>query len=102
MPQDVADCCDHAVRVRKNIVIPEPHDTESLRFKPARPLGITRLSESVLSAVQFDDQRPLVADEIDDVAADRRLAAELPAVERMIAETVCTVLGLAEGGRTGP
>ena len=57
-----------------HLMVPEPHDAVPLRRDRAGPLGI-RLG-GVLPAVDFHDQLQRMAGEVDDIVADRHLAAK--------------------------
>jgi hypothetical protein len=67
-------------------MVPEPHNAESLAFQLGRSLGVLASPESVLAAVDLDDEVLFEADEIDHVGSDGALAAELVAGEGPVAE----------------
>src|SRR5215203_3204904 len=75
----------NAGRMIENLVIPELQDAETARLQPGVPLGIVG-AVSVLSAVELDDELPLEADEVHDVAAELFLTAELEAAETAVAQ----------------
>ncbi len=56
----------------------------------------------MLRAVELDDELPLDADEVDDIGADRRLTAELQALQAAVPEQAPEdPLGLCHGGAEG-
>src|SRR5260370_29242515 len=67
---------DHAICIRQHIVVPEAQNTVAPLFEPARPGRVTLFIRRVLSAVHFNDELRCRAQEIDDVGADRLLAAK--------------------------
>jgi hypothetical protein len=58
-------------------MIPKPQYAKALCLQPFGSPRIVFDLAGVLATVQLDDQLDLEADKIDDVVADRRLAAEL-------------------------
>jgi len=68
--QDTAEILDH-------VIIPETQHAPAMLLKPSRAVGLILGDRAVLTAVEFDDQRSFLADEIDDVPSDRYLASEL-------------------------
>jgi hypothetical protein len=75
----VKSACDHPqhpVRIFHHIVVPEAQHTKTLGFQEGRPGRIAREIGRMLPAIHFDDQHVTIAQEIRDVAADRRLPAE--------------------------
>src|SRR5260370_21341146 len=67
----------HAVEIFQDFVVPKPQDAVAFVFQEPTSLGLARRRAIVLAAVDFHDQPGLVAHKIGDVAADRRLTAEL-------------------------
>ncbi|MFO0890600.1 MAG: hypothetical protein U0790_15830 [Isosphaeraceae bacterium] len=82
-PQGEPDCLEHRVHVGEHVVIPKPQYTKTLRVQPERSLVILppRCGLGVLPSIKLDDELPLVANEIHDEWADRRLPSELAAIE---------------------
>ena len=70
---------DHAIWICQNVVVPEPDDREALTFKPSRPALIFGLLPGMLSAVEFNCETPVQANEIDDIGTDRKLPAKAQA-----------------------
>ena len=74
---------DHEPHILVHLVIAEPNHAVAALGKPCRPpcimLRVPLLQ--VLRAVEFDDEPPSEADEVDDVRAERRLSAKLVAVD---------------------
>ncbi|HEU0223458.1 MAG TPA: hypothetical protein VFR34_14775 [Paracoccaceae bacterium] len=68
---------DHAVEIREDVGIPEAEHAEAARGEPGIPGLVSR--PAMLAAFDFDDEGAAEIDEIDDEAADRRLAAEMGA-----------------------
>ena len=75
------DLLHNALDVAQHIIVPEPQHRESQRFQPRGARIIPRDGVQVLRAIDFDDQLPLEAHEIDDVIPDRLLAPEFQATE---------------------
>jgi hypothetical protein len=61
--------------VLQDLVIGEPKDSDPQLAEPFRPALVISLLRrfQVLSAVDFDDERALVAEEVDDIARNRML-----------------------------
>ena len=74
----------HAVQVVQHVVVPEANYAKALALQVGGSRGITL--GRVLAAVNFDDQAPLGAEEVDDVAVDLDLLAEFEAMELATAE----------------
>jgi hypothetical protein len=68
-----------AIRILQNVIIPEAQHAIT---GPAKPFVTKSISvASVLSAIDFDDQPALVADEISDEATHRDLPSEFLSVQ---------------------
>jgi len=78
------DHFQYTVAIAQHVVIPKTKNSITFRSKPPIAFDITRVL-GVLSAIDFDDDAPLVADEVDDEAADQRLSPEAEAIETMCA-----------------
>jgi hypothetical protein len=65
----------HTLGVAKHLVVPEPQHGVALGAQGGVALAIDGVG-MVLTAIDFDDQTRLGAEEIDDIRPDRRLAAE--------------------------
>jgi len=70
-----ADRADHLVGVEQDIVIPESKHPEAEGPEPLIPFSVAGVV-GVLAAVDFDDEPPRQAGEVDDVSTNRLLAAE--------------------------
>ena len=83
------------VEVVHHLIRPEPHERVSLRLEPFRAGCIGTSTEGVLFTVDLDDQLRRRAEEVDDVAPDRLLAAEREPTQAAIAQlTPKTELGV--------
>jgi hypothetical protein len=82
----------HRIKLLHDFVIPEPQNLETLRTQPGIALMVMVGLHGVLSAVHLDDERGLVADEIDDVAPHGLLAFELQAHEAVRAQVIPKLL----------
>jgi hypothetical protein len=81
--QGLRDACQHPLKILQYLVVPESDDLKSVSLETR---GASRVLASfviigVLAAINFDDEPALQATEIDDVIADRVLAAKLCAFE---------------------
>src|SRR6186997_1241704 len=74
----------HGLGIFQDIIIPEAQNPKPLALQPLITTTVGR-AVGVLTSVRLDDDFPIEADEIEDVAPDRNLALEL-----VSAETVCT------------
>ena len=70
----------NAIRVFQNIVVPESQDAIAALIQPVRSHGIFCGLFAVLSAVHFDNEPCIKANEVDDIGTDWCLAAEAMAV----------------------
>ena len=73
------------VGVLKDIVVPEPNDAVALALEPTGAPCVALKLSSVLTAIDFDDELALKADEIDDEPSDGRLATEKASAEFAVA-----------------
>jgi hypothetical protein len=75
----------NAISVAQDIGIPEAKDPVALRFKPPIALDVALILR-MLSAVDFNDQRSLVTNKIDNEAPDRCLPPEAETAQPMSAQ----------------
>src|SRR3954470_15388654 len=75
----------NAGRMIEHLVIPEAQDDKVARAQPGIALGIVG-ALGMLAAVELDDELPLEADEVHDVASELLLPAELEAAEAAVAQ----------------
>ena len=78
------DFLEHAIEVLKHIVVPEPQDAEALCLQPSRARGVLRCAFCVLSAIHFNDEPRVKADEVGDVRPRRHLPSETVAVDLLV------------------
>jgi hypothetical protein len=78
LPNRDRDGPQHPFGIAENLMVPEPQDSESLAGQPAVAGGVG-LALQMLTAVEFDDDSALEADEVVDSRADGFLAPELAA-----------------------
>lgn len=76
-----ADRFDDAFDVAEDVVVPEAQNTKTFAVEPVRAFDIFLRTVRMLSAINLDDEPSFKANEIDDEASDRRLAAEAMAIE---------------------
>lgn len=93
------DRLQDTVDVRQHFVIPEPQYVQALLFQRAGSTRVARkrLRIGVLPAIDFDGERGFQADEVEHVAGQRVLAAELQARE-LARSQVSPEQGLGVGG----
>jgi hypothetical protein len=84
--QAVLNLCENRLCLYQRGVIRKAQNVETLLVEPLRACRIPRPLILMLPAIQFDDQHPFDAAEIDDVRIDRMLAAKLDA-QSMPAQT---------------
>ncbi len=77
---------EHAVRVAEHVIVPKAQDPKSLTLEPGAARGVRFHPVGVLSPIDLDDQAAAQANEIDDVAANGRLAAEPMSRDMLAAE----------------
>ncbi|MBB5768517.1 hypothetical protein GGR67_002585 [Xanthomonas arboricola] len=75
------------VATRQHRIIPEAQHLEALAAQESIARGI-RTRQQVLATVDFDDQRPGEADEIDDVGPDGDLTPEFEAEQAPISQPI--------------
>src|SRR5215831_11807698 len=78
----------HAVHVLHDLVVPKADYLKSLRLQPHGSSLTISCGRRVLSAIEFDHQLQLEADEIDNISADWRLPPELGAADLPIAQPI--------------
>jgi hypothetical protein len=71
---------EHAIRVAQYVVIPEAQQPVTARGKP-RIATLVASATGVLTAIGFDDQVQIEADEVDNERANGLLAPELRPVQ---------------------
>jgi hypothetical protein len=79
---------EHAVDVGHDVAVGEAEDLEALHLQVARAAGVVVLLGGVGVAVDLDGEHRGAAGEIDDVAVDHGLLAELDGFEAPGAEVV--------------
>jgi hypothetical protein len=62
--------------VFEDLIVPEADDAPSLGFEPCGAPQILRLSPTMLTAIDLDDERSLDTNKVGDVWAERDLSAE--------------------------
>ncbi len=82
-PQRREKLLANAVDIFHHVVIPEPNNDESIRFKKTIPLFVM-IIVAVLPTVDLDDPMCIQAYKIDDVFSDWKLPPELEAFEAAI------------------
>ena len=75
--QGHGNCSQYTFQIPKHIAIPEPENPESSGCQPPRAFAVVVCLFLVLPAVKLDYQLSIQADEIDEVHANRKLAAKL-------------------------
>src|SRR5581483_3822150 len=75
-PDRLQNHLGHRIRLREDIVVPEPNKCVALPPEPNFPSEVARLLVHVMPTINLDDQAPLEAYEVDDIRANRVLAAE--------------------------
>ena len=77
--QGFRDTRHHPFQILQYVMVPESDDSESVTFETRSPGGVLAgfIIIGMLAAIDFDDEPPLEAAEIDDLIADRMLAAKL-------------------------
>jgi hypothetical protein len=68
---------NNAIQISQHFVIPEAREAITLRLQPRSPRPILRSLHCMLATIDFDDKPCLMADEIHNIAADRRLLAKM-------------------------
>ncbi|HEX8202920.1 MAG TPA: hypothetical protein VF590_20760, partial [Isosphaeraceae bacterium] len=86
--QGIPDRFEHHVLILEDGTVPEPQDPEPLQVQPSRSRGILLNLSGVLTPIEFHDQAPFEADEIDDVGTDRCLPTEPAAVELAVPQVM--------------
>jgi hypothetical protein len=85
------DGLKHAGHVLENVVVPESQDAIAVRLEIPGACFI-RPMVGVLPAVGFDDKLELMAGEIGEVRADRRLTPEVVLLERRLPQMLPKLL----------
>ncbi len=68
----------NSVEIIEHVVVPEADDAVAMFCQFCGPGGVGSLLDGMLPAIELDRECSRRAGEIDDVAADRMLAAEFP------------------------
>jgi hypothetical protein len=76
----------YAIDVLSNVVVPEAKYKVTHRLQDLCSLLVVLRASSMLSAVEFDNEMGISAEEIDDETIDRELPSEFPATEAAIAQ----------------
>jgi hypothetical protein len=85
--QSFGNCLQYSVDVLYHVIVPEAQDAIAMIAKPLIANGIA-FTGRVLSAVDFNDQALLPADQIDNIGTDGFLTYEFHSAERSRANTV--------------
>ncbi len=80
------DTFGNSLAILENLIVPESHDLETLRFQPAASSRITFFANGVLATINFEHQLCLETDEINDVGTNGGLTAEAAALDLSIAQ----------------
>jgi hypothetical protein len=80
------DRFQHANRVLHHLVVPESQNQVTHRFQRRSSVAVPFSLLVMLTAVDFDDELRLGADEIDDVSVDRDLPLEFPTGEAAVTQ----------------
>ena len=83
--EDGTNGLKHSVCILQHVIVPETHDTKSLRFEKPCALIVLLRSEGMLSAIDLDDERRFKASEVDDVTSNRPLPAEPESIQLLAA-----------------
>jgi len=81
-----SDGVQDRLRLAFDATIVEPQDSEPLRAEPGVAIAVMQIAD-MSGAVGLDDKARTKTDEIDDVAADGYLTAELHSLQAAIAQT---------------
>jgi hypothetical protein len=76
-PDDLADY----VQLATDFIVPKSQHTVAVRLQPARSRRVFLYPVRVLTAVDFDDQLALEADEVDNISPEDVLSPKFVAVE---------------------
>jgi hypothetical protein len=71
----------HAFGIRQNLIVPEANYPIPLALQKFRPRDFPLGIQIMLPTVRFDNQPSPMADEVDDIGADRHLPSELEAID---------------------
>jgi hypothetical protein len=73
------DYFENAAEILDHVIIPETQHTPAMLLKPSCAVRLIPSDRAVLTTIEFDDQRSVFVNAIDDVPPDRYLASELKA-----------------------
>jgi hypothetical protein len=73
------DYFQNAAEILDHVIIPETQHAPAMLLEPSCAIGVIFCDRAVLTAVELDDQRSFLANEIDDVPSYRYLAPKLEA-----------------------
>lgn len=79
--KSAANGFEDAFGVVEDVAVPEAQDAKALAFEPVCAFRVVQRPLRMLATVNFDNEPMLKADKVDDIRADRRLAAEATAIE---------------------
>jgi hypothetical protein len=69
----------HALHIQQNIAVPEMKNEKTLRAKERIPLFIA--AQTVLLAIDFDDERRVMTEKIGNIRSNRRLPPKPPIMQ---------------------
>jgi hypothetical protein len=75
---------ENSIQISEHVIVPEANDAITERIQRSRPRPVT--FRGVLPAVDFHDEPPLNATEIDDIRPDRPLSFEFQTGESAVAK----------------
>lgn len=70
-------CANDCIEIGDHVIITKTHHSIPSRFEASLPLALVLRATDMAIAIEFDDERMLRAEEVDDVRADRVLPANL-------------------------
>jgi hypothetical protein len=81
-PQSLKYAAHHPIQVLRDLAVLKPEDGEAFLMQHGVANGVVLggFSQAMLISVQFDRNPPLEAGEVEDVAAERRLPANVEAL----------------------
>ena len=80
-PQLVRDLDQYSFDVLQDVIVPEADEPMALVLKPSCSFIVPCLLSGMLPSIDFDDEALLHAEKIDDITAQRALAAKLMAAK---------------------
>lgn len=76
LPRRTQNYLQHAIQISQNLVVPKPQHAVPLRLKELSPLHIACRVRRMLTPINLDDERLLLAHKIRDVRPARVLPTE--------------------------